>query len=203
MACEPLAAVDAAKIGNHRTREVDSAPRRVDHDLGRVGVLQRLQPVLDGKGLNQCGDIGLRVVEAAHDGLDLRGHDERLVALHVDYAVEAAAHIAESLVTAVGAAAVLGRGHDRTAAEALHGIGYAAIVGGHDHIVDGLRHLTVYAFDDRASAQQRQRLGRKARRRITRRDYGYELHISSAMRVSALRRWCARSGTSAPRRIRV
>ena len=174
MAREPFFARHAPQVGNHRTRKVERPHLRVDHDLGRIGVLQRGQSVGRRKGFHQRRDVGRRVVETAFHGLDLRRVDERLVALHVHHHVVFPAFARTNLLVgfpaAVRAAPVVGRGHFDLAAERQHGIADTLVVRSDHSVVQHSGDLLVHALNDGLSAQQGQRFAREARRSITRRN---------------------------------
>ena len=172
MACEPLLARHAPQVGDHRAREIECLVRAAEHDFRRIGIFQCVESVGLGEGFDERGDVGRRIVEAAGDRLQLRGGDEGFVALYVDDDVGVAAQFVDGFPTAVGAAAVIGRGHDGTAAEGLHRIVDARIVGGDGCVGEHLRHLLPDMPDDRFAAEPCQRFARKPCRSVTGRNDG-------------------------------
>ena len=175
---EPLLARHAAQVGNHRPREIERPRMRVEHHLRRIGILQRSESVFGREGPDERGDVGPGVVEAAHQGLELRGTDEGLVALHVHHRVERPADQVVSLPAAVRAAPMVGGGHHHPPAEGEHRLADALVVRGHRHVVQHPCYLFVNPPDDGFAAQQGQRLPGKARRGVARRDDCDEFHGS-------------------------
>ena len=110
----------------------------------------------------KCGNHGIVVVETAAHRFNLRLMDERLIALDVDDNVKRFADFGVSLLYAVGAALVVGRGHDGLASERLHRLIDALVVGGYINILQHLAHLLVHSLYHCFSTQHRQWLSRKA-----------------------------------------
>ncbi len=103
------------------------------------------------------------------DGL---GRKERQVALHVheNLAVERRGDFSEP----VGAGEMIGARHDRDAAERVHRVRNALVVGGHDHGVDRARigRTSIDVFDHRTSVDLGKRLAGKTRRLVAGGDDG-------------------------------
>ena len=83
-------------------------------------------------------------------GVDGLGFDQRLVALQVDHGTAGVG--GHHLGDPVGAADVVGAGHDRGAAEAAHGRGDALVIGGDDHGVhSSRRRAAIHVLDHRTA----------------------------------------------------
>ena len=197
MTLQPLAAVDTPKIRYDRPREVQCMQLVVYDHLRRVGILQRRHAVTLREGLHKRGYLRCHVIETCHDGIQLRGRDERLVSLYVYHAVELRPLLAVGLITTVRAAAMLVRGHNHTSAKGLHGLGYTLIVRSHDRVGHYGRDPFVDTTYDGHASQHGQRLALETRRRISRRYYRYESHIMPYTAGAAASRTHPRHGRAA------
>ena len=102
--------------------------------------------------------------------------DERLVALHVDNYVSVSADYLHGFLNAVGAALVVGGGHDSLAAESLHRLADAFVVGGDIYFVNHFRHLFIYSFNYRLASKNGKRFAGETRRCVSCRYNSYKFH---------------------------
>ena len=157
---EPVGRLYTSYIWYDRAAEVEGKAPVVGDDLRRVGVLHGLEAL---EGLAEGADLCVRVIEEVHQRLHLRGLDEGLVALHVDDDIGRGAGFLHGLLYAVGAALMVCSGHDGTSSEGLDTLEDPVIIGSHVDLIEHALHLFVNSLDDSLSAENCQRLARKAR----------------------------------------
>ncbi|MPM96181.1 hypothetical protein SDC9_143339 [bioreactor metagenome] len=149
----------------------------VEHHLGRIGILQRFKAVGFGKRFHQSGYLCGGIVEAFFDGFQLRRLNKRFVALNIDNHIKIASCTGGSLVTTVGTAVVMRRGHNHFPAKSLHGCFNTFVIGSHIHLVERARHLFIHTLNHGFSAQQCQRFRRETGGCISGRNNSQKFHL--------------------------
>ena len=149
MVLRPLCWVYTSQVGNHGAAKVKCLSIVANDNLGRVGIVQFIEGSTCRKGLNQGGDVSLRIFKLLLDTFQLTGCDEGFVSLDVhNYVKVFLAQRAEGFVATVRAALVVGACHDKLAAKARHLICYSLVVSGHIHMVEHFSDALVNVLDN-------------------------------------------------------
>ena len=128
---EPIFLFHSSQVGYDRATEVKRRLLGAYYDLRTVGIVERFPSVGLSEGFHQGGNVAVIALKALHDGFQLFCLDKRLVALHVDYDVGRTAALDVGFIASVGAAAVMGAGHDCATAKTFYTLKDALVVSGY------------------------------------------------------------------------